>query len=283
MRERNDIVGSSTGPDFIVMGQQRSATRWLYDQLRNSDKFWMPPIKELNYFDGRVFRSSAYRRKMAKFKNDDRYRSRIPTSDKDFLNALLGIDKKKVVDDQTYLSFFSAKGDRISGDISPKYEMLDLTKIGSIYKLIPNVKIIYLIRNPVDRFESAIKLYIKKGRLSSAALNDVSILSSFMRKPRITERSSPTKTWERWGSVFPASATKFWFFDDIVERPDTVRTEIAEFLGVSDAKFFKNGNFNRKSKKSEAMSASVKKHIRSLFDDEIRQCAEMFGSHARNW
>ena len=38
-------------PDFICLGMQRSGTKWLYDQLNSHSHFWMPPIKELHFFD----------------------------------------------------------------------------------------------------------------------------------------------------------------------------------------------------------------------------------------
>src|SRR2546423_15293863 len=41
----------SSGPDFLCIGAQRAGTGWLYEQLRNHPDFWMPPMKELHYFD----------------------------------------------------------------------------------------------------------------------------------------------------------------------------------------------------------------------------------------
>ena len=42
------------GPDFLCIGAQKAGTHWLYDQLQHHDDFWMPPIKELHFFDGRL-------------------------------------------------------------------------------------------------------------------------------------------------------------------------------------------------------------------------------------
>ena len=39
------------GPDFFCIGAQKGGTRWLYDQLQLHPDFWMPPVKELHYFD----------------------------------------------------------------------------------------------------------------------------------------------------------------------------------------------------------------------------------------
>ena len=45
---------SSTGdarPDFLCVGSQKGGTSWLYGQLACHPDFWMPPVKELHYFD----------------------------------------------------------------------------------------------------------------------------------------------------------------------------------------------------------------------------------------
>src|SRR5438045_2764086 len=39
------------GPDFFCIGAQKAGTGWLYEQLRSHRDFWMPPMKELHYFD----------------------------------------------------------------------------------------------------------------------------------------------------------------------------------------------------------------------------------------
>ena len=39
------------GPNFLCIGAQKAGTGWLYEQLRSHSDFWMPPLKELHYFD----------------------------------------------------------------------------------------------------------------------------------------------------------------------------------------------------------------------------------------
>jgi hypothetical protein len=47
-------------PDFIVIGASRSGTTWLYHALLHHRQVWVPPIKELHFFDSidRVNRTS---------------------------------------------------------------------------------------------------------------------------------------------------------------------------------------------------------------------------------
>jgi hypothetical protein len=38
-------------PDFLCVGAQKTGTSWLYQQLAEHPDFWMPPLKELHYFN----------------------------------------------------------------------------------------------------------------------------------------------------------------------------------------------------------------------------------------
>src|ERR1700722_4010025 len=38
-------------PDFICLGAQKAATTWLSNQLGKHRDIWVPPVKELHYFD----------------------------------------------------------------------------------------------------------------------------------------------------------------------------------------------------------------------------------------
>ena len=42
---------ASKGPDFLVVGAQRAGTTWLHRVLRQHPSLWLPPVKELHYFD----------------------------------------------------------------------------------------------------------------------------------------------------------------------------------------------------------------------------------------
>ena len=46
----NGVAGDAR-PDFLCVGAQKAGTSWLYQQLEPHPDFWMPPVKELHYFD----------------------------------------------------------------------------------------------------------------------------------------------------------------------------------------------------------------------------------------
>ena len=40
-----------TLPGFLCIGAQKAGTTWLLAQLKSHPGIWMPPVKELQYFD----------------------------------------------------------------------------------------------------------------------------------------------------------------------------------------------------------------------------------------
>ena len=40
-----------TTPDLLVIGAQKAGTSWLHETLSQHPKIWVPPFKELHFFD----------------------------------------------------------------------------------------------------------------------------------------------------------------------------------------------------------------------------------------
>ena len=38
-------------PTSFASARRKAGTTWLFEQLNWHDDFWMPPLKEVNYFD----------------------------------------------------------------------------------------------------------------------------------------------------------------------------------------------------------------------------------------
>jgi hypothetical protein len=66
------------------------------------------------------------------------------------------------------LQFDAWLGEPVLGESSPSYlkrrHRPDLTAEW-IHKVVPDARLVALLRNPVDRFESAVRMYVKRGRL----------------------------------------------------------------------------------------------------------------------
>jgi len=58
-KKGNGSGANGARPDFLCVGVHKGGTTWLYQQLDSHPDFWMPPLKELHYFD-QLSRSNAH-------------------------------------------------------------------------------------------------------------------------------------------------------------------------------------------------------------------------------
>src|SRR3954464_10472524 len=109
----------NSGPDFFCVGAQKAGTGWLYEQLHAHPDFWMPPLKELHYFD-RQWRSPRALQK-SQTRIADARKSATEGRDQRFLDEMQRLSGVAEIDWEGYASLFAPKGQRISGDITPGY------------------------------------------------------------------------------------------------------------------------------------------------------------------
>ena len=237
---------AETPPDFILMGQQKAATRWLYDQLRNADRFWLPPVKEITYFVGDLLQKTQLRKLVEKAQAGSLGED-LSQADMLCIHHLCELHRARRIDDAGYLKIFSFKGDKISGDITPRYEMLDDDGVRHVLRVAPNAKFIYFVRHPVERLESAIRMWVGiKSSFPAECLTDVHLMKEIMQRRVVVKRASPTRTWKRWSAAAAPGRVSYWFFDDIRDQPERVRREIVEYIGAPDTKFSIDAGYDRK-------------------------------------
>ena len=107
-------------PDFIIIGTQRGGTTSLYHYLSNHPQIAPASMKEVHFFDHNFQKGMAW------------YRAQFPSM----------IEK--------YLARSGGQQTFVTGEASPYY-LFHPHVPGRVAKSVPNVKLIVLLRNPVDR------------------------------------------------------------------------------------------------------------------------------------
>lgn len=276
------MPSANPGPDFLCIGLPKAATSWLFHQLRDHPDFWMPPAKELHYLDRKAPKMGdairMYERQGDKIVKDAR--------DTDFFaEAKAASGQPRDLD--RYASLFRFKGDLLSGDISPGYCRLDEAMIGDVARKFPWLKIVLLLRDPVSRAWSRICMSHRGGDFDESILGDRKRFRQYLRQTgKIAERSFATDIAARWKASAPELPFQYFFFDDIVSKPEVVRREVLTFLGADCCKggVELSPDFNKKSgTRKLTLTKPIEKVLIGFFQDEIRQCAEIFGGPAVNW
>lgn len=229
---------------FMCIGAQKAGTTWLYEVLRDHEDVGLPPIKELHYFDNLYLSEKHYAY---------RIRSLTRASQK-YLKVLLQtgtdpfspegytlpeaqkfhdlVDFFAIRSDEDYLRYLEkySEGKRAFGEITPAYALLPLEGFCRIQRLIPKVKVIYILRDPVARTWSQIKMEAsRQGRPA-----DELARARVGRQKQWPDRSDYKTTIERLRQS-GLSDLKVFLFEEVFEDRRRFVGDVLEFLNVKQA------------------------------------------------
>jgi tetratricopeptide (TPR) repeat protein len=286
---------SLSGPDFLGIGMARAGTGWLFDQVRYHPEFWMPPIKEFGYLKRGVVGLKEHAKKRLQVlregntKNLAGWSNREPGNARDiaFLEeAALSIGDP--LDMASYAALFRYKEGALSGDITPGYCALEPSVIRQLAQTLPKVKLILMVRDPVERAWSRISMWARLGTFDPSIAEKPAALADFLNTDKRLKRESfPSIVAQRWKTHAPSLEFRSFFFDDLVQEPERLRRDILLYLGADPDKSGTQSNFghNRKAKKRPNMelAGTARSVLIAHFRDELLACADVFGGAAERW
>ncbi|HEX4653848.1 MAG TPA: sulfotransferase [Candidatus Udaeobacter sp.] len=266
--------GDGARPDFLCIGVHKGGTTWLYQQLDSHPDFWMPPLKELHYFDqlSRVKRSSSPRCR------DER--------DLRFLETIKSLSAKPFIDLEHYARLFQPKGSLLSGDISPNYSTLSHEIIRKVVRYFPSLKVIFLARDPVERVWSHLSMEVRYHQIEPFDVTNIYEVNRRLLRRGMLLRSYPSAVVARWKRHVHADRFRVYFFDDLQTNPTELRRSILNFLGASPDKPASRvmPDCNSWSGMEKLpLTDEVRSHIAQFFKKELKNCAALLGGPARNW
>lgn len=272
----------------MCVGMQKAGTRWLYQQLRGHPEFWMPPIKELNFFNGNLEKTGNLRRIDTRSLKIANRLSRNRVHPNDAMDAAFFRSVKGYYDN--YLNFdwyenlLNLKGDLLTGDITEAYSMLPDWSIKEIRTRFPHVRIILLLRDPVERLWSQLCMSWRSGRITTEELNDWELLRPILGHDEFIGRMYSTKVWNKWAVSFDRNHMRYWFLEDISERPYETIASILDFLGASNRAGATDPEINTKATNQKMpLPDDMRRHLAGLLSSELEACTKLFGSHAIVW
>ena len=282
----------SEGPDFICTGAQKAGTGWLYEQLRHHPDFWMPPVKELHYFDRLISWDTAKQARSLPLARKEADRIKIARDraaderDGDFLNRFEQLSKETPLDLNKYANLFQPKGELLAGDITPGYSTLDDAAIKRITSRFPATKVIFIARDPVERAWSQISMYVRRGLIEPFESDELERISEHLKRPEIQARSYPSEIVRRWRGNVTRNQFQVYFFDDLKRDAAELRRAIIRFLGGDPAKRsgLLSADFDAKATKQKLpLTPTAQRHLAQFFQTELRACAIELGGPAANW
>ena len=262
------------GPDFLCIGAHKAGTTWLYQQLDSHPDFWIPPVKELHYFDqlSRVQRAAHPRCR------DER--------DRRFLERLKSLSAEPGIDLENYGRLFESKASLISGDISPNYSTLSNEVIRETVGYFSNLKVIFLARDPVERVWSHLSMEVHYRQIEPVDATDINEVNRNLLRRGIVLRSYPSAVVARWKRYVDPERFRVYFFDDLQNNPAELRRSIIRFLGADPDKpgGRLSADYNSWTRMEKLpLTDKVRSHLAHFFKKELKTCAARLGGAARDW
>lgn len=185
-------------PDFLVISPPKTGSTWLARNLSCHPGVFVPECKEVDYF-------SSYWR-------------------------WLGLD--------WYLNHFRDAADLVKGEASPSYSILPVRTIRLVRSLMPDLKLIFLMRDPVGRAWSHARHNYRYHETNFAnctadldAVPDTMWRENFVQGWALASGDYLGQL-RRWMSVFPREQIYVGFYESIACDPESLLRDILAFLGV---------------------------------------------------
>lgn len=252
-------------PDFLIVGPQRTGTTWLHAHLRYHPEIMLSEPKELYFFNN------------LKTPNSPRFRSNeLDWYLQFFREPLTRVVLRNAIALRRFGRLYRPK---VRGEATASYAALDPDIIAEITALKPGIKVILMIRNPIDRAWS----HAKKDLVRNAKrkFQDVAPeeFERFFTDPYQLQCARYVENIDHWSAALQPDHLLVGFFDDIDRRPEALLLEVMSFLGVTSDRRYISGEV-RERVNPTAESTIPERHRRfleALFKDELGKLAQRCG------
>lgn len=230
-------------PDFLIISPPKTATTWLTKNLGCHPDIFMPEAKEIRYF-------CIY---------------------------------WKCCDINWYLKHFQGATNLKKGEASPSYGLLPSRTIRLIRLLMPNLKLIFLMRDPIARAWSHTRHSYKYNAGSfllqeyKGNFNDISdqrFIEDFIYEGSLYHGDYLSNL-KHWLSFFPKEQFYVGFYESIKNNPKKLLLEIFNHLGVREEVEWSQFPISEKVLASEerGLSPNLELYLRTIYNRRIQELA----------
>ncbi|GIW43507.1 MAG: hypothetical protein KatS3mg077_0789 [Candidatus Binatia bacterium] len=252
-------------PDFLIVGPQRTGTTWLHDHLRFHPQVLLSQPKELFFF------SRIKPPRHPKFQSDslawylERFRDSWPW--------------------WLYKQWFCLwhYGERympvVRGEATASYATLDEDVIAEIVSLNPEIKVVTMVRDPVERAWSHAKKDLARNRGRSLKEVSEDEFVAFFNDPYQRKCAQYVQNIERWARCVRPGHVFVGLFEDVAWRPEELLLEVMRFLGVrADRKYIRpdvRAAVNPTG--TSAVPEKFRRMLETLLAEDLHALRERFG------
>ena len=254
-------------PDFMCIGAPRAATTWLHQALSSHPDVFLPKRKEIHFYD-------------------EAAAGEVETGGDLRWHDSFTFDPKDPAHLRWYWYQFRAAGERQAGDFTPLYSTLSAKRVRLVRQQIPALRIIYILRNPVERAWSGLRksVWYQKGSDFLESTSADWALEQVMH-PTVLLRGNYPRAIENWEAAFPAGQMLYLFHDDIDAGPVAALDRVQEFLEITATPrgAVAAGGERVNSAPAQAMPRAVRDRLNDYYREQIAALERRFDRNLSHW
>lgn len=162
--------GKPRKPEILGIGAQKAGTSWLSHMLGQHPQVWATPLKEVHFFNHRFIEAHRYwiawhyRQKPAEIRARFQRRAEVlPAVMDDYLRAVCA--STQIYSNHWYKQVFAPAPEGAKPmDVTPEYSTLPAEGVDFVARFLPRARFIYLVRDPVDRAVSQLRMNLLRER-----------------------------------------------------------------------------------------------------------------------
>jgi hypothetical protein len=241
----------SEAPILYCVGATKAGTTWLYRYLHDHPDCAMPAVKEAHYWDTfdadrREKQLAAFRVRLREMRAQKRQASdagrgwQVENMDRRIneMKALVDVLDGPREDDEGYLEWLrqGREDAKLVADMTPSYATLDDAALARMRDAAEGSKFILLIRDPLDRLWSHIRMQARRQRqehekYEKKANNILYRILNRGQETHILERGDYPKIIRKLRRVIPEGRLLVAFFEDLLTEEGLAK--VCAFLGIS--------------------------------------------------
>lgn len=265
-------------PKFLCIGAQKAATSWLNETLKYHPQIWLPAVKELHYFDHKYVEQN---RNWTQSHIENGLKQVIywyckNMGDKnafslEYVKYLMQYCNTDMFTEEWYVELFQRRNGEglVKGDITPEYSTIPEEGVEYVKSLLgDDLKIIYIVRDPVSRAVSQLKMHIDRSNTDTDSYTEEQWYALLDSQIGVIKNRGDYKTYiPRWQKYFGDNLMLIPYKKVSAEPVETINT-ICSFLNIKENAIDEGVLSNRVHK---TKSVKIPKLVYDYFEDELKE------------
>jgi LPS sulfotransferase NodH len=193
-------------------------------------------------------------------------------------------DKRQGRELARYEALFDVPDGSLHGDITPAYAILSPAVIEECHRAFPDLRLIYIIRNPIDRAISHAKMDACVAGLQPGSLPDQWYVDHF-HSVASRARGDYEACIKNWLSVYPEERLLLLFFAELQADPAALLGKCCHHLGLDN--IFTHGAPLLTERIRPGAPVSLNPELRvglhELYDEKISSLGRFLGRDLSSW